>query len=779
MQLLYLSYNNYSNRIVKKEATVADYQEYLLGTAMADWNPNDGVNTTIVVNETWSDDVAPDYLVCVENNQIISRWFITEYTRLRGRQFKASFRRDVIADYYDKVISAPAFIEKATLENNDPYIFNIEKDVTFNQIKKTETLLKDETECAWVVGYVPRDAFNTDTEIIGNLSTTKAADYTVDGINNWEFYQFTNLAGEGQKTAIYADPSTVAFNIYTADGEAGSRKVKFSFNENGGVNTGWQSASGAGDFVDGASRPVYPSYYPDEPVLNGEFLIKNNTSSNAETNLNTIKGAFSGNDFATMKGYIGTDYNNLTSDQAVTIQQLDGKIIKDTTTNLYYSISVNITNSTGTIFDVGSSGDLYTFMKGKMDALITSGFFSSGSAVSATSFRFAGSGIRGTLSLQQFSEEQLKTTITKDRYHLIDAPYDMFCMPYSSDVILKFNDNTFTTTPETSLNIGVNIGLQSGSGNVYDLQLLPYCPIKNFNVSKSEDGKVTIDFTNYPSYNLIKSGDNYAGAIFWASTSNFETTINSPITVNNPKVENQTDLYRICSPNYSNAFDFNAAMNGGLDYYIVECTYKPWTPYIHVYPNFKLMYGTAGFKDARGLICGGEFSLPQMSNEWANYQMQNKVSLNVFDKTVSDLTGKNAELSYSEAMYALNPSGETTAAINYAIQYDYYKYGYNIGNIMAMPTGLSKTSALTYNNKLFPFVEYYTCTDEEKAAFNLKLKYDGMTVMRISDVGISAFIKPTRSYIKAKLIRIEDLGDDAHMWKAISDELYKGIFIGG
>ena len=783
MQLLYLNYNNYNNRIIKRKTTVADYQEYLLGTAIADWNPNDGVTTTIVVNQTWSDNIAPDYLVCVENNQIVSRWFITEYTRLRGKQFKATFRRDVIADYYDKVIHAPAFIEKATLEDNDPYIFNVEKGITFNQIKKSETLLKDSTECAWVVGYVPRNSFSEDTTIVGNVVTKREADYEVNGISNWEFYKFTDKAGTAQETAMYINPSSVSYNIYTYEPYGGEiyEKTKFSFNENGGIETGWVSNVSGGDWVPGASKSLSPTFYTSEPVTYGG-LIKTNNKNTAANNLNTIMGAFSKEDFSIMGGYISS-YSNLTSEQAITFQQLDGKIIKDTSTNLYYTISANVVNQPNTIYDVGNTGPLYTFMKERMDTLINSGFFpgeASGQEVNSgtnnTSFRFVSSGIKGTLTLTQFSAKNLKTTITKDRYHLFDAPYDMFCLPYSSDLILKSGDKTFKTSTEISLNFGVNIGLQSGTGNIYDLQLLPYCPIRNFPISKADDGTVTLDFTNYPPYNLIQPDDGISeGVIFWASESNFETTIDAPIVVTNPKIESQTDLYRICSPNYSNAFDFNAAMNGGVDYYIVECTYKPWTPYIHVYPNFKFMYGNSGFKDARGLILGGEFSLPQISSEWANYQMQNKINLNVFDKTITTLTGKNTQLYHNEAIYSLNPNIDITKSMNLMAQ----QYGSEAGNIIAMPIGLSKTSALTYNNKLFPFVEYYSCTDEEKDAFSLKLKYNGMTVMRISDVGISAFIKPTKSYIKAKLIRIEDLGDDAHMWKTISDELYKGIFIGG
>lgn len=785
MQLLYLKYNNYNNRIIKRESTLEDYAKYALGNPMfADWNPNDGVTTTITVNENWTTGEAPDYLVCYENNEIVSRWFVTEYARLRGGQFKATFRRDVIADYYDKTISAPAFIEKATLEDNDPYIFNIEKDVGFNQIKKSETLLKDETGCPWIVGYVPRNAFQEDTEIIGDVATTQRADIVVNGIRNWEFYNYTNLA-PNQQTASFVDNSSVVFNVYTTDVETQSRRFKFSFNENGGVTTGWTHKTNGveyGDFVPGASSRVLDSdvanpYYPDEITRDG--LFKQNTASTAQTNLDTIMGAFSSSDFATMKSYIGTEFNNITQEQAIRLQQLNGKVIKDNYTNLYYTITTTLSYGENSIYQM-KEGSLYNLMKSRIEPLITSGFFITDSEVNLTSFRFSATGGSGTITLQQFSTEGIKTTIKKNRYHLIDAPYDMFCMPYSSEVILKQGSNQFRTTPDISLNIGVNIGLQTGADNIYDLQLLPYCPIRNFIITKAEDGTPIIDFSDYPSYSLITSGTSNAGALFWASVSNFETTIDYQINITNPKIENQTDLYRICSPNYSNAFDFNAAMNGGLDYFIVECTYKPFTPYIHVYPNFKLMYGSSGFKDARGLICGGEYSLPQMTSAWADYELNNKASLSIFDKTISRLTGQDPSKVMSNTLYSLSPDGSNQKAIEYAAQYDYYKYGYDIGNIMAMPTGISKTSALTYNNKLFPFVEYYTCTDEEKTAFSLKLKYDGMTVMRISDVGISEFIKQnTRTYIKAKVIKLEDLGDDAHMAKTIESELRKGIYIGG
>ena len=43
-------------------------------------------------------------------------------------------------------------------------------------------------------------------------------------------------------------------------------------------------------------------------------------------------------------------------------------------------------------------------------------------------------------------------------------------------------------------------------------------------------------------------------------------------------------------------------------------------------------------------------------------------------------------------------------------------FNYQLDNIKAMPNSIAKTTAYTANNKIFPIVEYYTCTDEEKIA---------------------------------------------------------------
>ena len=96
--------------------------------------------------------------------------------------------------------------------------------------------------------------------------------------------------------------------------------------------------------------------------------------------------------------------------------------------------------------------------------------------------------------------------------------------------------------------------------------------------------------------------------------------------------------------------------------------------------------------------------------------------------------------------------------------------------MQALPYSITKTSALTYNNKLFPFVEIYECSEEEKEAYYLKLKYNGMTVGKIG------FIDNYRSldnsnYFRARVIRINRISEDNHFYEIINEELMKGVYI--
>ena len=111
-------------------------------------------------------------------------------------------------------------------------------------------------------------------------------------------------------------------------------------------------------------------------------------------------------------------------------------------------------------------------------------------------------------------------------------------------------------------------------------------------------------------------------------------------------------------------------------------------------------------------------------------------------------------------------------ARNYAID----NYSLSLGNIRALPYSITKTSALTFNNKLFVFVEIYECSEEEKEAYYLKLRYNGMSVRKIGNI-LGYMSQDNSNYFRGRVIRIEDLSEDNHYFEAINEELMKGVFI--
>lgn len=287
-------------------------------------------------------------------------------------------------------------------------------------------------------------------------------------------------------------------------------------------------------------------------------------------------------------------------------------------------------------------------------------------------------------------------------------------------------------------------------------------------------------------------------------------------TVLSRKLANECDVVRLVSQNYSAIFEFSPAKSGGVEGFLADCTYKPWSPYIHILPKLKGLYGEnfVDIDDARGLICGGDMSLPQLSNEWANYQLQNKTYQEMFDRQIKNMDVQNdvnrqgaiaqaiaAPISGAAAGAAAGAqigggygaiagaavgfvggavTGGVDAANTFRLmeenrQYAIDMYGYNLQNIQAVPTSLTKTSALTYNTRIWPFIEFYTCTDAERNALRDKLKYNGMTVMKIGK--LNDYLLGQDNFYKGQIIRLSDIKVDGHMAFEIYNELNKGVYL--
>lgn len=922
MKLYCLKYNNYYNRIVKKETTLANYlskdPDYIVISNIS-FNPGDGVNTTQVVNTT----VIGDYAIyATDTGDIKSRWFIIEAKRERTGQYTLTLRRDVIVDSYEYAINAPCFIEKATLLSNDPMIFNNE-DMTFNQIKKAEYQLKDESECPWVIGYIPQDVFQQDTEINIVYSDAESTDIiTVNDITTWDYYDYCNL-----------NPNQKVFKGNTDDSYFKLKaQVSGQYSAHSAVvkNTCNYIVSTGGDY----SNDNYRIVEQLSPLV---FIDGASTLENSKRNTLAKK---------LWKNFISTPawFNNvnsylslISSDDLNTFKALDGKQIKDTTTNNVYDIRIVKTKYT---LDNTALVTLGSTLGQRMDATLNKDILESKEAGGNTySIDYGYSNWYIELIPSQGITAKTTLLASNKRYHPSGSQFDMICMPYS-DILKIYSNGQLKGQADSKLAIQAmtQITLNTGKDTVYDVQLVPFCPVREyikprnvvwnigavavntidnttsdasvvikttytadgmmwaevesdnmftlniynknnglllktysgsifevtatgFSFSNIEetlfdqtweaytesdtvieivlkqgsewntDGKavfsVLYDYNgrtiNPPSLDYgsnyvseIKVEENVIGHIFYCSKSSFSFDIKTLYSetnellnisdickVTNPKIQNETEVWRLVSPNYNGQFEFSVAKNNGVNLFNVDVNYRPFDPYIHINPDFNKLYGK-DFNDARGLILGGDYSLPQVTSSWANYQQNNKNYQKIFDRQIENIEVQNkyqrineitgavsGTISGAHSGAAFGPVGAVVGGITSAAGgiADYYineqlrtealnykkdMFGYQLGNIQAMPQSITKISPYTINNKLFPILEYYTCTDEELQALKNKLKYNGMTVMRIGT--ISEFIGNHESYIKGQLIRLEDIHEDFHYVNSLAEEIYKGAF---
>lgn len=291
------------------------------------------------------------------------------------------------------------------------------------------------------------------------------------------------------------------------------------------------------------------------------------------------------------------------------------------------------------------------------------------------------------------------------------------------------------------------------------------------------------------------------------------------------KVSNEVDFVRLTSPNFNSMFEFKVAkLFDGVHYINIDCTYKPYNPYIKLNPDFSFLYG-ADFNDSTGLILSGDFSLSTMNNAWIQYELNNKNYQNIFNRQIQNLevnnqiareqlqlqnitgmitgpiggavggalTGAKVGGGYGAIAGAVvgGVGGGILAGVGAAMNQDWLNrqqqeaksymidmYNYQLGNIQALPQSISKSNPLTFNNKVWPIFEKFSCTSEERELFINKIKYNSMTVMAIgalNDYASSAEFD--KVYVKGQLIRCEDIIDDFHVIDAIYQEVNKGFFV--
>lgn len=770
--LYFFTFNNYYNRQVKKYDTLAEYGTPLYTLPATNFNPNDGVDTT---HDVISGAIPlADYMIVVnEGNVIDSRWFLLETKRLSAQKFRLTLRRDVLADNWESIKNAPSFIEKGYVKDDNPLIFNNEQ-MGYNQIKTQEIMLENNLKTPWIVCYLSR--YHTDEETKAhayNEYTGKfkdegelVADYILDSLDDYEYKYWT--------THSYRWTSRIDFASYYNQLNVLPGYYRWRITSLGQGRTDYQnSTSSVANLLTYDGRPSTSRGKAQWKAMYDEY-IKNASTTENDLPINTLTG------LGTVEGY------NL-------LQAENGKIIKvgskfyriATTGNNTYNSKVNVlVNKTSTLGNIV-----------RKNLLTDNGFTINDDTVYRMEIQWSYNCPTTKIVIEEINNIEIDYDIKYTGSVTRDSAYEIIATP--------LKDTMFVTDKEGSqFRHNGDIGYQwfqdivnryNGAGWAYDIQIVPYINIDDNDISSQKVAYCTSGLARMAvAIKLTAASFNYSKEV--------EVPLRSSV-----KIGNEVDMFRFCSPNGVGSYDFNPYKNGGLNSYEADVTLIPFNPYIKIHPAFGGLYGYLPDDDFRGLICGGDFSLPILNDKWSTYELNNKYYQQQFNRNIEsqnynngwalaeDIAGIVTGAASGAAAGSMGgPVGAVAGGIAGAaggivdtiagqskykqeIQRQKDQFGYQLGTIKAQANTLTRTTSYNISNKYFPYIEYYTASQEEVQALENKLKYNGMTINVIGK--ITDYLGPGETYIQCKPIRLSEISDDYHMASSIAQELQQGAFV--
>ena len=401
--------------------------------------------------------------------------------------------------------------------------------MNLNQIKQFEIPLKDETESGWVVGYIPSDAFpKVEPEydrVEKTVSIPMSADITVNGLSSWKYwayctnnpsYKFMADSSGRRKVTVkirsenaYNSVSSVRADLITAD---------YTFYPNS-TDAGTYTRKNSGSITASLGQLNYPQWYQDY----GPVTLKQGTLSSSVCG-NIFDPVRNNSAFnSALDTILKTD---IIMDDTAALKRLQDKIILDSSNNTYYRISI-ISISEGkpitVTSDISGGQAALNALKNAMNYPNGAGGTLQGDY---TTFTASNSSASYAIQLTNVGVS-LYVDLNSDRAHLNDAPYDMFCIPFSDTLKLKYDSTTFTCSKNIALSMATEIAKDLGSGTVYDVQLLPYCPNRTLVVNSSSPS-IVLDLSSVK-YDLIKENvtNNPKSAIIWCTESTFQVPIST------------------------------------------------------------------------------------------------------------------------------------------------------------------------------------------------------------------------------------------------------------
>lgn len=796
---LYWGIRNYTDRLINQPLNDATSSETYNNI---NFNINDGVQTSLVVNT--ASETFPSFLT-VEDTVKTYQWFVISCLKTRKGQLKLILLRDFLDEYYQSIIGLPFLCEKASDLTNVPWAKYL-KTTNLNQVKTGERLLTDRTGGkGYIVGYLNKDTLTADKTITANLNANNY-DYLYKGddVNNWSYLTKNVRSDTNIKVAVN-------YNFETTHG------IYFiSTNEYYNI-----SKTNTTALVSDNASNTYDLTYSDN-VVGGTLKYSASIISDTELALDAIIAKETANLSDIEEG----DYSDLDG-KILAYTDTEGSVTR---------YKINVIKTLVSVYDNTTlSDELYLILTqylSKKTYGATQLFRQLPTKTNHDFARITCNYIQQSVTLTPITDISVRATLKANHTRTTDSLYDVFCIPlgdfnvgYNTDPATGDGEGLdiipeFNYQKEKILSF-INQMFTDFGTNLIDIQWLPYALTRsNIYTTGALD-----DADNFC---IIYSGTEAIGAFIWLASNQFEKHINYnysiPQIANEVRIANEENYLKIVCPNFSTEFEINAIRNNGLHGFDVYGALKPYSPYIRLCPVFSGLYGS-NFYDGRGLILGGDFSLDRINDAWTTYKLQNKNYELIFNRSIQSMDLANTyadqlanQQNISDVMNAVTGtisgtiSGAQTGAMigggagavvggvigggaslaggltdiyynqkNRAMekairddtrQASIDNYQYQIGNIMAQPKTLTKVSTFTPDYRIYPLIEFFTCTAEDDVNLRSSIEWNGLEVNQITT--LSAF---KSGFVKGAILRFGSLDINSEEAGQINSELERGIYI--
>lgn len=696
----------------------------------------DSINGHIIYTLATGENL-PTYLVDEEKGQ---RWFVSGITQLRTGKYQISLLRDLISENVDAWKNETDCYISAGLATD----YNKYKkwELPYTNTKINEQKLTINGRPSFFVYYVNEQTISGGTMTEQDLEISQAVmpgitgyDYEVDNLNEIPYYEYVGAGNVNYWTNSKGTLFVKAYEKYQSGGIWFRRQILTNILFN---NNSLTRVSGAG--VTSNDNIKINQYYTD---LTSISALKNGIKNFLSSYQTTLGASITQTEVESLDNYVNKYIFNNADSKFYTIRKnvIDQKnydtiLTSSQTTSLKSSLS-SVPNATGDSGHLDTSGNYFRFQS---SAQIIS--YTLEEIGTATSYHF--NFIANTRKLPKSAVRCCNIVATGS---ILDSDIAQALMLAQTNGINP--DNT--------------------TGRILDIQYLP------FSIATETDSNIKLNGVSQVAQFL----DN----------DDFQFVTELPRLTNFKK---ETDTIKIVSPSRASQFLFRPYDNDGIMTFNTKITIRPYTSTIYIRPSTQglLIYD---WDDKDCLVINEDFSLTNVTSEWANYIYNNKTYSNVFDRQIQ---GREFERSWERQIEnAQKAADEWTArnlsatkartytgnlpilsdiagAIGTAWQDQGYMkaaqldreynealyqeglsisrdlFNYQLENVKSQPNIPSKITTIDTKFLDGVYLEYYSTNDTELAAISNYYKYNGN---RIDAYG--SFAQYWGWFVRGKIIK--------------------------